>query len=66
MDDYENSATKTRKEMQRQKREDDYHEINEEVDPNKRLEKCFKWKLVFICISSFLLVFVFLKIFLIC
>src|SRR5579864_4119953 len=38
MRDYENSAAKTREEMERQKRENDYKEISEESNPNKRLE----------------------------
>ncbi|HVE44490.1 MAG TPA: hypothetical protein VNC84_05080 [Gammaproteobacteria bacterium] len=63
MFDYEYSASRIRKEMKRQEDEDDYKEIKEEDDPNKKLEKCFNWKLVFIGISSVLLIFVFFQIF---
>jgi hypothetical protein len=67
MHDYEESATKMRTKMAHQKYENDYQEISsEENDPNKRLEQCFKWKIVFIGVSSVLLAIVFFKIFLIC
>lgn len=62
MKDYENSAAETRAEMNRQEFEDDYQEIkNEGRNPNKRLERCFKYKLSFLGISSAFLIIVFFK-----
>jgi|SRR5579862_8524733 len=67
MIDYEKLANNARTEMKRQEDEDDHKEIKlNDCDPNKRLEQCFKWKIVFIGISSVLLMIVFLKKYLIC
>lgn len=65
MRDYGNIADKIRAEMHKHEVENSHNEINV-ANANVRLEKCFKWKLKFIFLSSVLLIFVFLEIFLFC